>query len=111
MILVSSVLPSRSLSFASCYLSSLGRAQTPASHLRAAPGMPERLVQRTAERFVGETYGRQCLLDHAAEFQTELEDLLGEPVTVDADDALLAAAGKVWRRAAVATRRSAPSRR
>jgi hypothetical protein len=93
---VISVLPSRAVTLASCYLATLA-GETAASHVRLAPGRPAGFSQRMPDGMSGETRARACLLDHAAELRDALHDLLeDERVSVELAEETLERAARVW---------------
>lgn len=93
---VISVLQSRAVTLASCYLATLA-GETAASHMRLAPGRPAGFSQRMLETMPGETHARACLLDHAAELRDALDELLeDEQVTVEVSEDALGRAARVW---------------
>ena len=70
-IVVETVVPSRTAGLSSCYLADL-KGRTAVSHLRRAPGSPAVFSQRVLTAMAGATYARACLVDHAAELQAFL---------------------------------------
>jgi hypothetical protein len=95
-VVVSSVLRSRAVTLISSYLANLS-GRTAVSHLRSRPGAPAGFSQRILELMPGQTHARACLLDHAAELHSLLDELLGEEeVTVDVSDDALEQAARVW---------------
>ena len=95
-VVVISVLESRTLLLASSYLANLS-GRTAVSHLHSHPGSPGVFAQRIIEAMPGETHARACLLDHAAELRDALGELLAdERATVEVSDQALAQATRVW---------------
>jgi len=93
---VETVVPSRSAGLSSCYLADLS-GRTAVSHLRRAPGSPSAFSQRVLSGMPGATLARACLLDHAAELQALVDPEGEEAVSVEVSDAALARAATVWR--------------
>ncbi len=67
-IVVETVVPSRTAGLSSCYLADLG-GRTAVPHLRRAPGLPAVFSQRLLSAMAGATHPRACLLQHAAKLQ------------------------------------------
>ena len=83
MVTVSSVLASRAVTLASCYLADLA-GPTGVSHLRLVPGLPPRVSQRVLDGLPGQSHARACLLDDAAQLRDAVGELLaGEEVGVE----------------------------
>ena len=95
-IVVETVVPSRTAGLSSCYLADL-KGRTAVSHLRRAPGSPAVFSQRVLTGLAGVTLARGCLLDHAAELQAFLDPDSEEALHVELSDAALARAATVWR--------------
>jgi hypothetical protein len=95
-VVIATVVPGLAVTLTSSYVCSLGGAQAAVTHLYMAPREPNQISQRPLDPLVGQRLGRSYLLDHAAELQTRLAELVDEPLTVDVDDRLLDAAGGVW---------------
>ena len=95
-IVVETVVPSRTAGLSSCYLADL-KGTTAVSHLRRAPGSPPLFSQRVLTGMTGATHARACLLDHAAELQALLDPDSEEALHVEISDAALARAAAVWR--------------
>jgi hypothetical protein len=95
-IVVETVLPSRSAALSSCYLADLS-GETAVSHLRRALASPPVFSQRLLAVMAGETHARACLLDHAAELRAMLDPDGEEAISVEISDAALARAAAVWR--------------
>ena len=95
-IVVETVVPSRTAGLSSCYLADL-KGTTAVSHLRRAPGSPPLFSQRVLTGMTGATHARACLLDHAAELQAFLDPDSEEALHVEISDAALARAAAVWR--------------
>ena len=95
-IVVETVVPSRTAGLSSCYLADL-KGRTAVSHLRRAPGSPAVFSQRVLSGLAGVTLARGCLLDHAAELQAFLDPDSEEALHVELSDAALARAATVWR--------------
>jgi hypothetical protein len=95
-VVVSSVLESRAVTLVSCYLADLG-GPTSVSHMRLAPGGRPAFAQRALEGLPGSSHARACLLDHAAELRSALEELLeDEQVSVELAEETLELAARVW---------------
>ena len=95
-IVVETVVPSRTAGLSSCYLADL-KGRTAVSHLRRAPASPPVFSQRVVTGMAGATLARACLLDHAAELRAMLDPEGEEAVSVEVSDAALARAAAVWR--------------
>jgi hypothetical protein len=95
-IVVETVVPSRTVGLSSCYLADLN-GRTAVSHLRRAPGSPPLFLQRVVSGMAGATLARACLLDHAAELRAMLDPDGEEAVSVEVSDAALERAAAVWR--------------
>ena len=95
-IVVETVVPSRTAGLSSCYLADLS-GRTAVSHLRRAPASPAVFSQRVLSGMAGATLARGCLLDHAAELQAFLDPDSEEALHVEISDAALARAAAVWR--------------
>ena len=95
-IVVETVVPSRTAGLSSCYLGDLS-GRTAVSHLRRAPGSPAVFSQRVLSGMAGATHPRACLVDHAAELQAFLDPDGEEALHVELSDAALARAATVWR--------------
>ena len=95
-IVVETVVPSRTAGLSSCYLADL-KGTTAVSHLRRAPGSPPLFSQRVLTGMAGATHARACLLDHAAELQAFLDPDDEEALHVEISDAALTRAATVWR--------------
>lgn len=95
-VVVISVLRSRAVTLVSSYLANLS-GTTAVSHLRTRPGAVPAFSQRILEVMAGQTHARACLLDHAAELQGVLDELLAdEDVAVEVSDRALEQATWVW---------------
>ena len=95
-VIVSSVLESRSVTLVSCYLADLA-GPTAVSHMRLAPGWRPHVAQRVLEGLPGRSHARACLLDHAAQLRDVLGELLAdEEVGVDVAEETLEQAARVW---------------
>jgi len=95
-VVLSSVLESHAVTLISCYLADLGSA-TAVSHMRLAPGQRPQVAQRVLESLPGQSHARACLLDHAAELRSALEELLeDEEVSVELAEETLEQAARVW---------------
>ena len=95
-IVVETVVPSRTVGLSSCYLADLNGA-TAVSHLRRAPRAAPVFSQRVLSGMAGATHPRACLLEHAAELQAFLDPDGEEALHVEISDAALARAAAVWR--------------
>jgi hypothetical protein len=95
-IVVETVVPSRTVGLSSCYLADL-KGTTAVSHLHRAPGSPPVFSQRVVSGMAGATLARGCLLDHAAELQAFLDPDSEEALHVEISDAALTRAATVWR--------------
>ena len=95
-IVVETVVPSRTAGLSSCYLADL-KGRTAVSHLRRALHCAPVFSQRVLAVMPGETHARACLLDHAAELRAMLDPDGEEAVSVEVSDAALARAAAVWR--------------
>ena len=92
---VITVIESRSLSVVSAYVADLSGA-TAVTHMRLAPGRVASFEQQVLGGFPGVSHPRACLLDHAAELQALVEELLEESVVVEIPEASLEHASTVW---------------
>jgi hypothetical protein len=95
-IVVETVVPSRTAGLSSCYLADL-KGRTAVSHLRRALHCAPVFSQRVLAVMPGETHARACLLDHAAQLRAMLDPAGEEAVSVEVSDAALARAAAVWR--------------
>ena len=95
-VVLSSVLESQAVTLISCYLADLD-GPTAVSHMRLAPGRRPVIAQRVLEGLPGSSHARACLLDHAAELQAALEQLLeDEEVSVELAEETLEQAASIW---------------
>ena len=95
-IVVETVVPSRTAGLSSCYLADL-KGRTAVAHLRRALHCAPVFSQRVLAVMPGETHARACLLDHAAQLRAMLDPDGEEAVSVEVSDAALARAAAVWR--------------
>jgi len=95
-VVVISVLRSQAVKLVSSYLANLS-GTTAVSHLQTRPGQAPGFSQRILDVMAGQTHARACLLDHAAELQEILNQLLDdEDVAVEISDRALEQATRVW---------------
>ena len=95
-IVVETVVPSRTAGLSSCYLADLSGTNgglAPAPRARSPPVFSQRVLSGMA----GATHARACLLDHAAELQAFLDPDSDEALHVEISDAALTRAAAVWR--------------
>jgi hypothetical protein len=92
---VITVVESRSLSLVSAYVADVS-GDTAVTHMRLSPGRASIFEQQVLGGFPGVSHPRACLLDHAAELRTLVEDLLEAPVVVEISEASLEHASTVW---------------
>jgi len=95
-IVVETVVPSRTVGLSSCYLADL-KGTTAVSHLHRVRGSPPVFSQRVVSGMAGATLARGCLLDHAAELQAFLDPDSAQALHVEISDAALTRAATVWR--------------
>jgi hypothetical protein len=93
---ISTVVRSRSVVLASCYLADFGQSEVAVSHLWMLPGPRSEIVQRPLAQMPGQTHARACLLDHAAELRDVLEELEQEQLAVDVAERALEQAARAW---------------
>ena len=94
-ITVITVVPSRTIALVSAYVADLS-GHTAVTHMRLPPGRRASFEQQVIGGLPGTSHPRACLLDHAAELRTMLEQLLDEPVTVEIPEPALEHATAVW---------------
>lgn len=95
-VVVATTLPGRALGLTSCYLAEV-QGDTATSHLFLGPGPEHQIAQRVVEAaLTAVTHARTCLLDHAAELQTQIGAITSEPVRVDIGTRALDQAARAW---------------
>jgi len=95
-VVVATALPDRGVTLTSCYLAE-AIGDIAASHMCSAPAHSTRIEQRVIGRDQpGETHARVCVLDHVAELQTMLAELVDAAVTIDVGPDALQRAADAW---------------